>query len=108
MGFVATEVAYAAIAQAREVLQELEKHDSDLANQARRAFSSIALNLEEGNRRAGRDRAYSFRVASGSNAEACGALRIAVAWGYITPPNALLKSLDRLGGLLWGLTHARK
>ena len=40
----------------RPVLGELAKSDRNLADQLRRAASSVVLNIAEGNRRAGRDR----------------------------------------------------
>jgi len=71
------------------------------------AASSIAANVEEGNRRTGRDRLYLFRVAAGSAAETRAHLRVALAWGWVDPNHIepALKSLDRQLALLWGLTR---
>jgi hypothetical protein len=36
-----------------------------------------------------------------------GTLELAVAWGWAVDTEASLRILDRLIGLLWGLTHDR-
>jgi four helix bundle protein len=51
--------------------------------QLRRALSSVALNIAEGNHSQGGLRIARFSTAAGSNAEARTALRVAVAWGYV-------------------------
>src|SRR5215467_11627141 len=107
MSFVTRDVALAVIHCIRETLVRLERRDRSLGDQARRAATSIVLNIEEGNRRKGGDREHHFRIAVGSAAELRGALLIAVAWGYIAEPSETLANLDRLGGLLYGLTHVR-
>ena len=91
----------------RNVVAVLARHDPDLAAQVRRAASSVPANLGEGQRRAGRDRRYHFRVAAGSAEEVRAALRTADAWGYVesaalAEPLALL---DRLGAMLYRMTR---
>ncbi len=44
-----------------------------------------------------------YETAYGSAKEVRAAIAIGVAWGWITEPAALLRTLDRLLGLLWGL-----
>ncbi len=108
--FVAYEVALDLIRALRPLLPLLAKHDSSLTKQARRAASSVALNLKEGNRRLGADRTYHFSVAAGSADEVQGALDVAEAWGYVSTDQVKLarKLVDRLLGLCWGLTHPRR
>ena len=105
MSFVTRDVALALIQVVRTVLRELASKDRDLGDQARRAASSIVLNIEEGNRRKGGDREYHFRVAAGSAAELRAALLIGMAWDYMAEPTEALALLDRLGGLLYGLVR---
>jgi four helix bundle protein len=75
--------ALEAISLLRPLVDAIKAHDKSLAEQIRRAASSVVLNLGEaaysdaGNRRA---RLY---TASGSANEARIGLRTAVAWGYI-------------------------
>ena len=107
MGFVALEVALEVVEGLSPVVGRIEVRDRALADQIRRAATSVALNLAEGAERRGRDRTHAFRVASGSAAEVRAALRVAVAWGYTSAASleAVRARLDRLGGLLYGLTH---
>ena len=80
-----------------------------LADQLERAATSAALNVAEGARSQGRNEAARYHCAAGSASEARAALAIAEAWGHISnaqraPAEA---KLDRLGALLWGLTHRK-
>jgi four helix bundle protein len=92
------------------LVEAIELRGHNLADQLRRAATSAALNVAEGNRRDGRDRAARFRIASGECAEAVAALRIAIAWEYvaedaIATPLALA---DRLCAVLWRLRNSRR
>ncbi|MEQ8979557.1 MAG: four helix bundle protein [Deltaproteobacteria bacterium] len=105
--FVALDVALEMIRQLREPLAKIRTHDADLAKQIRKAAASVPLNVAEGSRRAGGDRAYAFRVALGSADEVRAALMCADAWGYAAADEELLATLDRLMGLIWGLGGRR-
>ncbi|MBK8173613.1 MAG: four helix bundle protein [Sandaracinaceae bacterium] len=85
------------------LIREIRKCDSDLADQIRRAASSIALNLGEGNASLGGNRRKHFHFALGSTREVRGALRVAEAWGYIAKANALDEQLDIIGATTWRL-----
>ena len=88
----------------------LKLRDHHLADQLKRAATSAVLNLAEGNHRAGRDRVARFRIASGECAEARAALRLAIDAGHVAA-DAVGDALalgDRLGAMLWRLTHPRR
>ena len=91
----------------RPLVERIATRDRSLADQIRRAASSVALNLAEGRRRAGRDRLQLWRVAGGSAAEVRAALEVADAWGYLDGGAAAeaVALCDRLGAITWRLTH---
>ncbi len=64
------------------LLERLAAVDAELADQLRRAAQSVALNIAEANRRAGRDRRDRFRIALGSAAEVASCVDVAIAVGY--------------------------
>lgn len=108
--FHAQSIAQEFIVAVRPLVEQIELRDRNLADQLRRAATSAALNLAEGNRRSGRDRAARFRIASGECAEAVAALHIAVAWRYVAADTLVdaLALADRLGAILWRLRHPRR
>jgi four helix bundle protein len=65
------------------LLDRLASTDAKLADQLRRASTSVTLNIAEGNRRRGKDRTNRFRIALGSAAEVGAALEAAVALAYL-------------------------
>jgi four helix bundle protein len=85
----------------------LGRGDRDLANQLRRAASSIVLNIAEGRRREGKDQRYHFRVAAGSAEETRACLHAAAAWGHLDGAStaAPLATLDRVAAMLYRLTR---
>ena len=107
--FVALNVALEWVVSLRGVVDAIGRRDRDLADKIRRAASSVPLNLAEGSRRAGKDRAHFFRIAAGSAAEARAALDVAVAWKYIAVEQLAQSSalLDRVLALCWRLTHVK-
>jgi four helix bundle protein len=68
--FQAYEVALEMVLVLRPSVEALARRDKDLANQVRRAGSSVVLNLAEGARRWGKDRIHFYRISAGSAAEA--------------------------------------
>jgi len=110
MNLVAESVSLQIIESLRAVLARVQRCDTDLARQLRKAASSIALNVSEGERRRGKDRLHHFRVAAGSAKETVAALRVACAWGFVDDRDVApaLQLLDRQLGLLWGLTERRQ
>jgi four helix bundle protein len=107
MRFQALELALGTIAVLRRLVPSIRRHDPRLASHLRDAASSLALNLGEGNRRLGRDRAHLWSIASGSAEEVRTALRVAVAWGYLgeKATSEALGRLDHLQAILWKLTR---
>ena len=105
--FDALEVSLELISQLRNTHGIIRQHDSDLAKQIRRAASSIALNLGEGERRRGRDRTHCFRIAAGSARETQVALRVAIAWGIVDRAGCqdAVELLDRILAMTWKLTE---
>ena len=105
--FIAYEVSLEVITSLRAVVPKLERHDRDLADQLKRAASSVALNLAEGQRLTKGNKAKHYVIAHGSANEVKGALETAIAWGWLEDASEALGKLDRLLALLWRLTHPR-
>jgi four helix bundle protein len=105
--FIAQEVALELVATIRPLMPVIERHDRDLADQLRRASTSVVLNLAEGAKSAKGNKQKHFAIAHGSAGEVRAALRAAVAWGWIDEKAAAPAILDRLHALLWRLTHPR-
>lgn len=105
--FDALEVALSLVSTMRPVIEHLRQRDPGLTRQMKDATNSIASNVSEGGRRAGRDRLHSWRVAAGSADEVRTQLKLAVAWGDLPAPLAEqpLGLLDRELAMLWKMTH---
>jgi four helix bundle protein len=105
--FQVYEVALEMVSALRPSLVVLARQDKDLADQVRRASSSVVLNIAEGARRLGKDRLHFYRIAAGSAAEVRAALEVAQAWEYVGSSPEAEALLDRVLAMLWRLTHAR-
>ena len=105
--FIAYEVSLDVIRSLRTIVPQIERHDRDLADQLRRAASSVSLNLREGQRLTKGNKPKHYTIAHGSANEVKGALETAIAWGWIEDASEPLRHLDRLLALLWRLTHPR-
>ncbi len=103
--FDALRVAYELMRTVSPVLELIAERDANLADQARRATTSIVLNLEEGQLRRGKDRARFHRQAGGSSAELRAALRIANAWGYTHGLENIMALADRVVAMTYRLAH---
>ena len=105
--FVALDVALQLIRSLRLVVARIRRHDAKLADQLQRSASSIAANVAEGRRRAGRDRTHLYRVAAGSADETRTHLWVAQAWGWVDEADIAdsVALADRQLRLLHGLTR---
>jgi four helix bundle protein len=105
--FQVYEVALEMVSALRPSLEALARKDRDVADQLRRASSSVVLNIAEGARRWGKDRLHFYRIAAGSAAEVRAALEVARAWEYLQSNSEVEVLLDRVLAMLWRLTRAR-
>jgi four helix bundle protein len=107
--FIVLDVAIHGVEVLRPLVARIREGDRDLGEQRRRALSSIVLNIAEGSRSHGGHRTARFSTAAGSNGESRAALRVAVAWGYVTADevSAGESVLDRVGAMLYGLGARR-
>ncbi len=100
-------VALEVITSLKPLMPRIGRHDRALAQQLRRASSSIALNICEAHHSDPGNRRARFHTAAGSASESRGALQVALAWGYLDDAQAqpALALLDRAIAMLWKLTH---
>jgi four helix bundle protein len=90
-----------AVRAMRAVVAAIEKRDSDLARQLRRAASSVVLNVAEGSGSFGRVRTVRYRTALGSARETLACLRVAEAFGYVEAmPEEVAGRMNRVIGTL--------
>ncbi len=85
----------------RTIVDAIEKRDSDLGRQLRRAASSVVLNVAEGSGSVGRVRTVRYRTALGSARETLACLQTAEAFGYVGPaPRETMAMMNRVIGTL--------
>ena len=108
--FEALQLALELANQLGTVLARIQQHDRDMANQLRRAATSVPSCLSEGSQRTGRDRLQLYRTSAGSAAEVKVQLQLAVAWGYLEAERAAaaLALADRMVAITWRLTRPRR
>ena len=107
MPFQVEELSLELIEALVPLMPRIKQRDKDLADQLRRAASSIGLNCAEaafsdpGNRRA------RLFTAAGSASETRHALRQAIAWRLVTPGDAeaALSLVKRIVAILWKMTR---
>ena len=87
----------------RPMIEKIERRDSDLARQLRRAAASVALNMSEGSGSEGGTRRQRYLSALGSARETLSCLEVADALGYaeLGAGSATVAGLNRvIGGLV--------
>ncbi len=96
-----------AIGATRPLAERIQHEDRDLASQLRRAASSAALNAAEGEWGRKGHRPERLSVAMNSAREARQALRIAVAWGYLSAAecSAAEDHFDHAAATLFRMIH---
>src|SRR5262245_5471198 len=105
---IAYQVAIELIVELRPIVELVQKHDSNLADQMRRAGTSVVANLAEGQRRIKCNKQRAYEIAHGEAREVLGCLDCARAWGWIEDDHAARNKLDRMLALCWGLTHSKR
>lgn len=105
--FLVLDLSLEAIGLLRGTVSRIRERDRDLSEQLRRALSSVSLNIAEGDGSRGGNRISRFSTALGSTREARAALRVAVAWGYVTDVDAGDAILDRIAAMLHRLGARR-
>jgi four helix bundle protein len=90
----------------RPVVERIGRRDSNLADQLRRAATSVPLNLHEGAYSQGGNARTRFHHALGSAAEVRACLDVAEALGYVEEVDpALRDTLDRVVATLHRLSR---
>ena len=99
------QLSLAVVRRLRSLIQRIGRHDRNLADQLRRAATSIPLNINEGlySRGGNRSARLNTAMASAKECEAC--LDAAEALGYLGPDDVSLDELDHLAGSLWLMVH---
>jgi four helix bundle protein len=99
-------IAIVMVRELRPVIERIERRDSNLADQLRRAAASVPLNLHEGAYSRGGNVKARFHTALGSAAEIRACLDVAEALGYVDKVDpALLDTIDRIVATVYRLVH---
>lgn len=101
------QVAIQVVAELRPLMPRIARHDKNLAAQVRRSASSVVLNIAEGEYSDPGTRRSRYHSAAGSASETDAALRVAMAWRYVSGREVerVVATLDRVLAMLWKLTH---
>jgi four helix bundle protein len=99
---MAQQVATDAVRLLRPLLERIHRQDRNLADQLRRAATSVVLNLAEASYNAAGNRRMRLESARGSANEARAALTVASAWGYVSEAQA--EQVDALYDRVLALT----
>lgn len=107
MALLVHQIALSTIHLLRPLLPLIQRRDKALAVQLTKAASSVVLNIAEAEYSDPGTRRSRFYSAAGSANESRAALRVAVAWGYVTERQAATpaEQLDRVIAMLWKLSR---
>jgi four helix bundle protein len=94
------------VGEVRPLIGEIERHDSDLARQCRRALCSAPLNVAEGSHSQGRIRGTRYHTACGSLREALACFEVAARLGYSAEVSPELRG--RFNHVIGTLVRARQ
>ena len=91
----------------KRVIDRIARDDRHLADQLRRAATSIALNLSEADGNERGHRRNRLQSAMGSLRETRTALQIAVAFGYVSTETVqpIDRQLDQVAAMTWRRLH---
>src|SRR6187551_2644668 len=101
-------VSLEAVEGSAPIISEIARHDPDLARQARRAVTSMHLNIAEGMDALGSNRRTRYRSALGSTNEMIGCLDIAQALGYARVDAEVRDLFQRIRATLLNLVRPRR
>lgn len=92
----------------RPLVGRIKGRDKALADQLMRAASSVALNIGESQHSDPGNRRARLFTAAGSASESLMAVRVAIAWGYLSANEgrAAAALLDRILAILWRMRRA--
>lgn len=96
-------LAFELIEQLRDPVVAIARQDAFLADQIRRAASSVALNIGEAAHNYGGNRKNRLLSAAGSANETRAGLNVAAAWQYVKTDDVRvsLELIDRIVAMLW-------
>ncbi len=95
------DVMLEAIGAMRPMIGAIQREDSDLACQLRRAAASVVLNVAEGSGSFGGVRRQRYRTALGSARETFSCLRVAERFGYVEAvPEEVTAAMNHVIGTL--------
>jgi four helix bundle protein len=91
----------------KPIVRSISAHDRNLADQLKRAATSMALNVSESSYTKGGNRKAQLHIAAGSANESRAAVRVACAWGYVDERDTAQAEakLEHCIAVLWKLTH---
>ena len=106
MALIVQQKALQTVGSMQPLVALIHKRDRALADQLRRAASSIVLNIAEADGSIGGNKTLRFSTACGSAKETRATLQLAAAWGYIPHAKvAMLDSeLDEICAMTWRLS----
>ena len=93
----------------KELVDDIRKHDKNLAEQIQRASTSVVLNLAEADGVTKGHQRNRLETAYGSNHETRKGLRLGAIWKYVSTERVdfVDAHLDRVAAMTWRRLHGR-